>query len=40
MRRAGMYEGRPFDLVITDILRPEFQQREAERAAPCAEVQE
>ena len=40
MRRAGMYQGRPFDLVITDILRPEFQQREAERAAPSGQTRE
>lgn len=33
MRRVGMYEGRPFDLIITDLLRPEFQARMAERGA-------
>jgi RimJ/RimL family protein N-acetyltransferase len=39
MRRAGLYEGRAFDLVITDILRPEFQQRAAERLAARGQVQ-
>jgi RimJ/RimL family protein N-acetyltransferase len=40
MRRAGMYHGRPFDLVITDILRPDFQQRQAERATASGPEQE
>ncbi len=37
MRRVGLYQGHSFDLIITDILRPEFLRRAAERAASAQE---
>ena len=37
MRRVGLYLGHSYDLIITDILRPEFLQRATERAASAPE---